>query len=284
MTELQWALVIIGVAAALGIYFYSRRDGSLRGWRPPGGSDSPLKPKPPSREQMEMFQSSGYDELGVSKPRVINGPRRTPELMPVPGYEEPEQDEPPAPTRPLPTLTATRSAPVAAPAPQPAAVPGPLPLSTPPPAPAEAGAKPVIARYEEKFFALLIAEREGTNIYGNKLHSALQAQRLGFGARQIYHRLEQGMVQFSVASLLQPGTLDPAEAADFSTPGLSIFMVLPGPVRPLAAFDDMVATARSLAMALNGEVFDTQRRPLTLEAVQAMRADVEAWARGQNLG
>lgn len=252
MTELQWALVIVGVAAAVGIYLYSRRDRDLRGWQPPNASDSPLKPKPPTREQMEMFQGTGqYDEFGVSKPRVAGGPRRAPDLAPAspvpPGAAEPNARQAPPLERPA------------------------------------EPAKPVIARYEEKFFALLIAEREGTNIFGAKLHAALQAQRLEFGARQIYHRLEQGMVQFSVASLLHPGTLDPAQAESFSTPGLTVFMVLPGPVKPVAAFEDMLATARALAKSLNGEVFDMQRKPLSDEAARALRAEVEAWARDQNL-
>lgn len=266
MTELQWALVIIGAVAVVGIYFYSRRDHALKDWHPPGTSDSPLKPKPPTKEQMEMFQSTGqYDEFGVSRPRVAGGLRRTPALT---------ADSKPADAMPMSEA-----------APAPLLAPGRTPEKNPVTSePAPAKSRPAIARYEEKFIALLIAEREGTNIFGSKLHTALQEQKLDFGIRQIYHRLDQGMVQFSVASLLQPGTLDPADAGNFSTPGLSIFMVLPGPVRPVVAFDDMLSTSRALARALNGEVFDMQRRPLTDESARTLRADVEAWARDQNLG
>jgi cell division protein ZipA len=237
MTELQWALVIVGVVAVIGVYLYSRRDRDLRDWRPPGASDSPLKPKPPTREQMEMFQSSGnFDEWGVGKPRSVG--RRAPDLMPAPKTPEPELAQ-------------------------------------------QADAPPPV---EEKFIALLIAEREGTSIYGEKLHAALRAQKLEFGARQIYHRMAQGMVQFSVAGLLKPGTLDPAEAASFSTPGLSVFMVLPGPLKPVAAFDDMLTTARALARTLNAEVFDVQRQLLTDASARTLRGEVETWARGQHLG
>lgn len=271
MTELQWALVIIGAAAVIGIYFYSRRDRALKDWQPPGASDSPLKPKPPTKEQMEMFQSTGqYDEYGVSRPRVAGGARRTPELTAGKG---PAAPVPETDAEPMPLLVPNRGAK--------------KPVDPPPPKvpePAAEKLKPVIARYEEKFIAFLIAEREGTNIFGPKLHTALQAQKLEFGIRQIYHRHDQGMVQFSVASLLQPGTLDPAEAGGFSTPGLSVFMVLPGPVKPVAAFDDMLATSRALARALNGEVFDMQRKPLSEDSARILRADVEAWARDQNLG
>ena len=257
MNELQWALIVVGAAAVIAVYFFTRRDRALKNWEPPGASDSPLKPKPPTKEQMEMFQATGsFDEVGVGKPRSVGVARREPDL----------------------TLRA------------------PLPMPTPAAAPVLSAQKPgkaieaplkkaePVAKYEEKFIALLIAEREGTNIFGNKLHAALREQGLEYGARQIYHRQSHGMVQFSVASLLQPGTLDPAEAATFSTPGLSVFLLLPGPVHPLAAFDDMLATARRLANTLNGQVFDMQRQPLGDESAAKLRAEVEVWARAQHLG
>lgn len=257
MTELQWALVIVGAAAVLAVYFFSRRDRALKNWQPPGASDSPLKPKPPTREQMDMFaKGGGFDELGVGKPRRPGEARRAPDLEPAPRYE--------------PAIVAAKT-PVAAPA-----VTKPVPVPAPPPL-------PPLVKPEEKYITLLIAELEGTSILGPKLHHALRDQGLEFGAREIYHRQDQGMVQFSVASLVKPGSLDPADVADFSTPGLSVFMVLPGPVKPVVAFDDMLRTCRALARALNAEVFDVRRQVLSDESAKELRAEVDSWARGQNL-
>ena len=85
---------------------------------------------------------------------------------------------------------------------------------------------------------------------------------------------------FSVASLVKPGTLDPAEAEGFATPGLSVFLQLPGPLRPVAAFQDMLDTARGLARALNAELYDSeQRAPLSPERERALHEQVEDWAR-----
>jgi cell division protein ZipA len=136
------------------------------------------------------------------------------------------------------------------------------------------------ARVADKVVGLYIAEHEGTNILGPKIHAALQERGLRFGDKRIYHRLEDGHSAFSVASLVKPGALDPAEAEGFATPGLSVFMVLPGPARPLAAFQDMLDTARALARALNAELYDSeQRAPLTAERERALRTEVEDWAR-----
>jgi cell division protein ZipA len=152
-------------------------------------------------------------------------------------------------------------------------VPPPIPARTAPTVAPAAAPPPLVVGF-------YIAEYEGTNILGPKIHSALAEHGLRFGARRIYHRLEGEQSAFSVASLVKPGALDPAEAEGFATPGLSIFMQLPGPARPVAAFQDMLDTARGLARALNAELFDTeQRAPLSPERERALHQQVEEWAR-----
>jgi cell division protein ZipA len=139
--------------------------------------------------------------------------------------------------------------------------------------------EPAPAPGSEKIISLLIAEREGTHIKGSLIHKSLASQRLEYGDRQIYHRLHRGKIVFSVASLLKPGFLDPAAAANFSTPGLTVFMVLPGPQKPADALKDMLDTVGRLAKALNAEVYDGKRQLFTPEASRALRTEVEAWAR-----
>jgi cell division protein ZipA len=134
----------------------------------------------------------------------------------------------------------------------------------------------------EKIVSLLIAEREGTAILGPKIHDALEAQGLEYGARQIYHRLLNGEAVFSVASLLKPGHLDPDAADEFSTPGLTLFMILPGPQKPMDAIKDMLGTADRLAKALNAEVYDAKRKPLSPGAARNLQLEVETWALSNN--
>ncbi len=134
----------------------------------------------------------------------------------------------------------------------------------------------------EKIVSLLIAEREGTAILGPKIHDALEAQGLEYGARQIYHRLLNGEAVFSVASLLKPGHLDPDVADEFSTPGLTLFMILPGPQKPMDAIKDMLGTAERLAKALNAEVYDAKRKPLSPGAARNLQLEVETWALSNN--
>jgi cell division protein ZipA len=143
-----------------------------------------------------------------------------------------------------------------------------------------APAAPVLPRVPEKVIGLYIAEHEGTNILGPKIHAALADHGLRYGPKRVYHRYDGQQPLFSVASLVKPGALDPQEAEGFATPGLSVFMVLPGPAHPVAAFQDMLDTARALARSLNAQLFDSeQRAPLTAERERALHQQVEDWAR-----
>jgi len=258
MSPLQWALLILGAVAIVALYLFSRRDRRAMEKFDPAAGAEPLLP-PPSEKQLDIFNSQNqqFDEFGVGKPRRI---------APTFGEFDEGFEPDPAEGTPgigVPTATAPRAfAPtVAAPGPKPAAAPVP----------------------KDKIIALLIAEREGAHIDGPRLHQALQRQRLEYGARQIYHRLYQGEVVFSVASLLKPGILDPEQSAQLSTPGLTLFMMLPGPQRPADALRDMLGTAESLAKALNAEVYDGKRAPFTAPAARALTAEVDAWARANGV-
>ena len=241
MSPLQWALLVLGAAAVIAIYWISRRDSrTLKKWEPPGLGGAAVAPKLPAKDQLDMFTRSGseFDEFGVGRPR-----KRT------------------APT----LLNEGESQPLF------------------PDASKSVAAGPPKKVFEEKIVTLLIAEREGTAIFGPKIHQALESQGLVFGERKIYHKQNDDEPVFSVASLVKPGALDPSEQQRFSTPGLTMFMILPGPTKPQAALQDMVATARALAEQLNAEVFDASRQLFTADAQRVLVAEIETWARRNGL-
>jgi cell division protein ZipA len=237
VSNLQWALLLLGIGIAVLLVFSSRREkraAERAAVKPvtPASRDWNMEREPmtlpaPKPEVREPRPAAPFDALGVSKPRK----RVAPEVGSMG-----------------------------------------VPANTP----ASAASAPT----PEKLIGLYIAEHEGTNILGPKIHAALQKRGLRFGARRIYHRHKGETIEFSVASLVKPGSLDPAEAEGFATPGLSVFMVLPGPPQPMEAFQDMLDTARGLAGALNAELYDSElRAPLSGDREQALRQQVEEWAR-----
>lgn len=247
MSVLQWALLIVGIVAVIAIYIASRREKRpVKIWTPPATG---VAPKLPAGDQMEIFSRTGeFDEFGVGKPR-----KRTAPVMPG------------VPEKSLPLIDAPESA---------AQVATPASAVAPPAAPAA-----VSKTAEQKIIAILIAEREGGVILGPNLHRALRNEGLIYGERKIYHRMDLGRPVFSIAGLLKPGQLDPAEADTFSTHGLTMFMVLPGAPEPMAAVRDMLITAKALARSLKSELFDNKRQPFTEESERALLADIEDWAR-----
>ena len=113
---------------------------------------------------------------------------------------------------------------------------------------------------------------------GRELLEILKLCDVRFGQQRIFHRTEeekgQGAVQFSIANSVEPGVFDPDAMETFSTPGLSFFMQLPGPQKPLEAFDCMLETARSIAKNLDGELRDDSHSVFTPQTVEHCRQRV----------
>ncbi|MBK1716921.1 cell division protein ZipA [Thiocystis violacea] len=115
------------------------------------------------------------------------------------------------------------------------------------------------------------------------------AERCGLypGEMDIFHCLDefedQTRVYFSMANMIKPGTFPFDTIESFSTPGLMLFAQLEGDPEDMTILDEMVATARKLALALNGDVLDDTRRPLTVKKEEEMRQAVldneMRWAR-----
>jgi cell division protein ZipA len=112
---------------------------------------------------------------------------------------------------------------------------------------------------------------------GPELVEALQACGLRFGEMRVFHYLAEGTgvgaaPVFSVANMLEPGTLDPKQMGeDFVTHGVTLFMRLPGPMEGLQAFDVMLEKAVRIAGRLEGELWDEQRSVLTRQTIEHYR-------------
>jgi cell division protein ZipA len=79
---------------------------------------------------------------------------------------------------------------------------------------------------------------------------------------------------FSIANIVEPGSFDLEIIDRFSTPGLALFLRLPGPAGGFAAFDAMLEIARLLAGKLSGDIRDERRNVLTTQAIQQLREHI----------
>lgn len=106
-----------------------------------------------------------------------------------------------------------------------------------------------------------------------------------FGDMNIFHRYEdssgQGAIQFSIVNIVEPGIFDLNNIDDFSTPGVSFFMGVPGPKDAMQAFECMVETAQCLVKNLNGELLDESRSVMTTQTLDHCRQKIRDFERKQ---
>jgi len=130
---------------------------------------------------------------------------------------------------------------------------------------------PVREQGEQLILALHVMPRLAPAFAGAAVRKAVEACGLQHGRYQVFHRMEGSQSVFSVANMVEPGSIDLTQLDDAELLGLTLFMVLPGPRGGVASYADMLATSRQLAQALDGEVLDQERSTLTRQTARHIR-------------
>ena len=132
---------------------------------------------------------------------------------------------------------------------------------------------------EKKIISVRVAARSSTRFRGADVVRIMIEEGLEFGRYEIFHRPDNqshGAV-FSVASMVEPGTFDLDAMENEQIPGVTLFLVLPGPRDGIAALDDMLATAQRMAAQLNGEVLDQSGSTLSRQRSGNLRDEIIAF-------
>ena len=116
---------------------------------------------------------------------------------------------------------------------------------------------------------------KGKAFSASQVHHAAAQVDLNHGDMNIFHReTDAGQVLFSMASVVEPGTLPPVDDEDFSTPGLILFTQLPGARDGLAIYADMLFTAERLSALLDAVLQDETRSKLTKQSIEHTREGI----------
>jgi cell division protein ZipA len=130
---------------------------------------------------------------------------------------------------------------------------------------------------EQKVVTLRIIAKNHGSFAGDELALSLRGIGLRHGKFGIFHQYDgsdESKVVFSAASLVEPGSFDMANLKDQKIPGISLFMVLPGPLEGAEAFDLMTAAARALANSLNAELLDESGSTLSIQRERYLREEI----------
>ncbi len=129
----------------------------------------------------------------------------------------------------------------------------------------------------QKIVTLRIVAREKKAFNGEDLVLSMRGIGLRHGQFGIFHRYDgndETRTIFSAASLVEPGSFDLANIKDQEIPGISLFLVLPGPVDGVESFDLMMAAARALTQSLNGELLDESGSTLSIQRERYLREEI----------
>ena len=137
----------------------------------------------------------------------------------------------------------------------------------------------------ERIVTLFVAARPGENLAGSDVVVAAEKAGMQFGDMGIFHRLASGKADegpvFSMANMVKPGSFDMSKLDDLRSPGVTLFMTLPGPLPALDAWEMLLPTAQRLAELLDATVLDEERNALGRQRIAHLRDELRAWDRKQ---
>jgi len=129
----------------------------------------------------------------------------------------------------------------------------------------------------QKIVTLRIVGRNKKPFQGDELILSMRGIGLRHGKFGIFHRYDgndESRTIFSAASLVEPGSFGLANIKEQQIPGISLFLVLPGPVDGVEAFDLMMAAARALARTMDGELLDESGSTLSIQRERYLREEI----------
>ncbi|TCN73936.1 cell division protein ZipA [Vibrio crassostreae] len=121
---------------------------------------------------------------------------------------------------------------------------------------------------------------------GTDLFRSMENNGLTYGEMSIYHCFAQSSdepkVIFSVANMMQPGTLEHDDPADFTTKGISFFMTLPCYGQADQNFNVMLSAAQKIADDMGGNVLDESRNLMTPNRLSDYRKQIRDFMTASN--
>ncbi len=132
------------------------------------------------------------------------------------------------------------------------------------------------AAIEPAIIALYVRPPDKHEFAGTAIVQAMNAVGLRYGDMKIFHHYGAGELRteqplFSVANMVEPGYFDLDRVDSLATPGLAMFLQLPGPLDGAVAFELFLNTAQRLAETLSADLYSAPQALLDGVTIDKMR-------------
>lgn len=138
----------------------------------------------------------------------------------------------------------------------------------------------------QKIVTLRLVAKQQAAFAGDELALGLRGIGMRHGKFGIFHQYDgtnEKQSVFCAASLVEPGSFDLVNLKEQQIPGISLFMVLPGPVEGAQAFDLMIKAARALSQTLNAELLDESGSTLSIQRERYLREEIIQFEHGMSV-
>ena len=136
---------------------------------------------------------------------------------------------------------------------------------------------------QQKIVTMRVVAKKHGVFAGDDLILNLRSVGMRHGKFGIFHKFhddDDRQVVFSAASLVEPGSFDLENVKNQKIPGISLFLVLPGPLDGCQAFDQMMEAGRTLSKALHGELLDESGSTLSIQRQRYLREEIIQYQHG----
>lgn len=265
MDILRWILLFLGVVILLAIYIFGKR------------SDDASMRQETSRDEPRFDDTPEIDESVAPEDEWDVFPLQKPA-----GQTDPKSDvgETVAGPDGLSSKTKSEAKTETAPAPQSDKSENPAAIKIKTPSDSSE------VNYDDILIIHVVTKDE--SLTGEMLIEAFEDMELSLDQRGMYIREDKrgGNPLFGVLNMIKPGTFSTDRLDSVKTPGISLFMTLPGPEVPMVAFRAMSECARQLAERFGACLEDETHSNLSKQTLTHMEERVRQFIqhRAKNAG